>query len=208
MIMDQYEYLMNNILGARIVFDVGAKDGRDTFQFLRIFPHANIWAFDCSPLCIDRLEESFRHEPRVTVIPRAVSDQRGQETFYSCSMRGSSGLFPVSREFSIEAKNTGSCEVESITLDDFIEEQDIDHVDLLKIDIEGADLLALRGCQRTISRGKIRAVLCELLFYPYYVDQCSYTEICNYLSYYGFSLHAMWPQYWGGRLRYANALFL
>ena len=98
MIMDQYEYLMNNILGARTVFDVGAKDGRDTSQFLRIFPHANIWAFDCAPLCVDKLEKTFKDEPRVTVVPKAVSDHAGTETFYSCTMRGSSSLFPVSEK--------------------------------------------------------------------------------------------------------------
>lgn len=208
MIVDQYEYLMNNILGARTIFDVGAKDGRDTSQFLRIFPHANIWAFDCAKDCIDRLETTFKDEPRVTIVPKAVSGHNGRKVFYSCSMRGSSSLFPVSREFSVEAKNTGSYEVESIILDDFIENQDIDKVDLLKIDIEGADLLALHGCQRSISRGLVRAVLCELLFYPYYEGQYHYTQVCDWISYYGYSLHALWPQYWGGRLRYANALFM
>jgi len=208
MIVDQYEYLMNNILGARTVFDVGAKDGRDTSQFLRIFPFAHIWAFDCAEDCVDRLEMAFKDEKRVTVVPKAVSDYKGSVTFYPCSMRGSSGLYEVSEEFSIEARTIGSYEVESITLDDFIEGQGIDDVDLLKIDIEGADLPALRGCQRAISRGLVGAILCELLFYPYYVGQHGYTEVCDYLTYYGYSLHALWPQYWGGRLRYANALFM
>ena len=208
MLVDQYEYLMNNILGARTVFDVGAKDGRDTAQFLRIFPFADIYAFDCSESCVEKLTLAFKSESRVTVIPKAVSDYSGIEIFYSCSMKGSSGLFPVSSEFSIEAKNTGSCEVESITLDDFIEEQGISHVDLLKIDIEGADLLALQGCEQTISKGIVRAVLCELLFYPYYEGQHGACEIMGFMDDHGFSLHAMWPQYWGGRLRYANALFL
>jgi len=208
MIVDQYEYLMNNILGARTVFDVGAKDGRDTSQFLRIFPHARIWAFDCAPLCVDRLEVAFKDESRVTVVPKAVSDYEGTETFYSCSMRGSSGLFPVSKEFSIEAKNTSSCEVETIDLDSFMQDQEIRYLDLLKVDVEGADLLVLKGCENSIFEKKVRAILCELLFFPYYEGQHGYTEVCNYLSYYGYALHALWPQYWGNRLRYANALFM
>jgi len=142
------------------------------------------------------------------VVPRAVSDHRGPATFYPCTMRGSSGLFPVSEEFSIEAKNTESYEVESITLDDFVEGQGIDHIDLLKIDIEGADLLALRGCDRFIFEGNVRAILCELLFYPYYKGQHEAYEIMDYMNGRGYSLHALWPQYWGNRLRYANALFL
>lgn len=208
MIVDQYEYLMNNILGARVVFDVGAKDGRDTSQFLRIFPHANIWAFDCAKDCVDRLETAFMDEPRVTVIPKAVSDCEGSATFYSCSMRGSSGLFPVSEKFSIEAKNTGSYKVETITLDGFMEERGIDKLDLLKIDVEGADLNVLEGCKHVIRMGNVRAILCELLFYPYYEGQCAAYDIMLFMACYNYSLHALWPQYWGGRLRYANALFM
>jgi len=208
MIVDQYEYLMNNILGARTVFDVGVKDGRDTSQFLRIFPHANIWTFDCAEACVSRLVETFKDEKRVTVVPKAVSDHAGTEIFYSCTMKGSSGLFPVSKEFSVEAKNTSACDVDVITLDDFIEEQGVDHVDLLKIDIEGADFLALRGCEYAIRTNKVRAILCELLFYPYYEGQHGASEIIDFMNLYNYSLYALWPQYWGGRLRYANALFM
>lgn len=49
-------------------------------------------------------------------------------------------------------------ENESISIDDFCERNDIDHIDMLKADIEGAEELLLSGAARMISKGKIRKI--------------------------------------------------
>ena len=43
-----------------------------------------------------------------------------------------------------------SCEVESITIDTFVEANTINRLDYIKIDVEGAELLVLKGAKRTI----------------------------------------------------------
>jgi hypothetical protein len=58
---------------------------------------------------------------------------------------------PGSRiEFAPFAAQTG--ETTSITIDDFAESQAIEKIDFIKMDIEGAELLALKGAEKTIRK--------------------------------------------------------
>jgi FkbM family methyltransferase len=56
------------------------------------------------------------------------------------------------------SQSVTSHEVELIDLDGFIESNNIQEVSLLKIDTEGNELEVLRGCIKSISSGKIKAI--------------------------------------------------
>lgn len=208
MIVDQYEYLKNILSDVHTVFDVGSKEGADVVQFLRIFPQAHIWAFDCATPAIQSLQERFGNEERVTIVDQAITDRYGAMSFHYCTRSGSNSIYPITNAYAQEVQGLNMVTVQSITLDDFTNEQGIEQIDLLKIDVEGADYLVLRGCERLFNENRIRAVFCELLFYPYYEGQHYYHEIINLMVSRGFSLYVLYPMYWGGRLRYANALFM
>ena len=208
MIVDQYEYLKNILSDVRVVFDVGAKEGADTVQFLRIFPQAHVWAFDCADKAVQGLWQRFGNERRVTVVNQALLDHSGIMSFYPCTRPGSSSIYPVTRVFAEEAPGLSVTEVLCTTVDEYVQEREIERVDLLKIDVEGADYLVLQGCEQLLDENRIRAVFCELLFYPYYEGQHYYHEVIDLMVSRGFSLYVLYPQYWGGRLRYANALFM
>jgi len=52
-------------------------------------------------------------------------------------------------------------------------------------------------------------VICvELIFWPYFADQCKHDEIIKLLADYGMHLIAVFPEYWEGDLRYADAIFI
>ncbi len=79
---------------------------------------------------------------RVVCVPRAVSDSSGDKIpFYTSDVHyGIHSIKPFH-----ETHQAASYEVETITLKDALEEYNIDHVSFLKVDIEGADFLALKG---------------------------------------------------------------
>lgn len=208
MIVDQYEYLKNILDDVHVVFDVGAKEGACTTQFLRIFPQVHVWAFDCADKAVQGLWRRFGDEKRVTVVERAIADHEGELNFHHCTRSGSNSIYPVTRTYAEEAQNLGAVTVPCTTLDAFTMENGIEHIDLLKIDVEGADYLVLKGAEKLFDQNLIRAVFCELLFYPYYEGQHFYYEVIDLMVSRGFSLYALYPMYWGGRLRYANALFM
>jgi len=207
-IVDEFEFLGQAVgQNAKIVFDVGAKYGRYTAQFLRLFPEATIYAVDCAPKAVKCLGRDFGRNERVVVVPRAFLSTRRQVEFHLCQMAGSSSIYPITATFGQETHNTGTITVETTTLDIFCQEHDIDQIDLLKVDCEGSDLSILRGAAGMFGRDRIKAVHVELLFFPYYQNQCWYWKVAEWLTDWGFELKAMWPTYWGGRLRYAQAFF-
>jgi FkbM family methyltransferase len=208
--VDEFEFLGKEVgADAEIVFDVGAKYGRDAGQFLRLFPKAKIYAVDCAPGAIERLRGAFHSSPRVEVVPLAFLNVYGDSVFpfHLCEMSGSSSVHPITPLFAQETRNTETIQVRATTLDEFCEGRGIERIDLLKIDTEGSDLAVLQGAQRLLADQAIQAVHVELLFYPYYRTQCWYYDVALYLVAQGYALKAMWPMYWGGRLRYAQAFF-
>jgi hypothetical protein len=52
-------------------------------------------------------------------------------------------------------------EVRVQTLDSALEEMGVDKIDLMKIDTEGHEPRVLRGAQKMLREGRVRAVLCE-----------------------------------------------
>jgi len=208
-IVDQFEY-QRDVVGqdAKVVLDVGAKYGHFTAQYLRIFPNAHVWAFDCAPKAIERLHQEFDGNERVTIAPVALLDKPCETTFHLCQRAGSNSVHPITNTFAQETRNTDTITVMATTLDQYCEQHDIKQIDLLKTDVEGADLAVLRGADRLFGGGRIRNLYVEMLYYPYYQDQCWHWEICWYLDRWGYALYALFPTYWGGRIRYANGLFV
>jgi hypothetical protein len=79
---------------------------------------------------------------RVTIRPEAISDRRGEASFVEDSTHGDNRLVPQAI--------AGTRTVRSTTIDDVCSEMSLDP-DVIKIDIEGAELAALRGARRTIA---------------------------------------------------------
>jgi FkbM family methyltransferase len=73
------------------------------------------------------------------------------------------GNFGISRVMGAGGSHAGpSFQVEGTTLDALLEARGIPAVDLLKMDIEGAEMAALKGLSRSLETGKVRRLLVEL----------------------------------------------
>jgi len=57
-------------------------------------------------------------------------------------------------------------EAECTTIDDYCRSNDVDFIDLLKIDVEGAEVEVLHGAERMISEGRIAAIVFEISMQP------------------------------------------
>lgn len=60
-------------------------------------------------------------------------------------------------------KTKGEVEVEMMTLDSFIESNNINKIDILKLDIEGAEFEALKGAKEVLTRIKPRIIMIEII---------------------------------------------
>lgn len=139
------------------VFDVGANTGKYCEAVLTSLKESRIYCFEPVSKTFDTLRSKINDE-------RVVLIQKG---LYSEDKKLAINLYPSHTHASIfELKavpyeSTGTEEIELIRGDDFIRTENIKAVGLLKLDIEGAELDALRGLENSFRTRIIRAVQFE-----------------------------------------------
>lgn len=150
--------------------DVGAHIGSFLSLLNRYAPQGHHTAIEPSVIKSRWLKRRF---PAVTVYPVAASDENGKAAFEEDPARpGYSRLQDVTPQ-----RNVDCYEVETRKIDDL----PINRVDLLKLDIEGAELLALRGATRLIKSWR-PAILFECG--SEYEDKLSlYQHLTEFLDY-------------------------
>lgn len=139
----------------QIIYDIGANIGFITLLFARnTGPKGHVYAFEALPENTRRLEQNIElngFQERVSVIPAAVLDHSGEVEFLvgpSTSMgkvQGSAG-----RKLS-EGHET--IQVEGVSVDGFIDSGK-PVPDIVKMDIEGGEVLALSGMERTLRENR------------------------------------------------------
>jgi FkbM family methyltransferase len=110
---------------------------------------ATIYAFEPEPTVGAMLRDNLAlNEFRsVTTVDRALADKRGVLRLnVDESNTGKHSLVQS------EGTNVKQIDIETLTMDEFVTERGIPRVDLIKIDVEGAEGLVLAGAQETIRR--------------------------------------------------------
>jgi FkbM family methyltransferase len=129
------------------VVDVGANVGILTRQFCRLVgPTGKVFAFEPDPLTFKYLEFNTRSFSNKRLVQSAVSDNHEAALLY-LSPDGATGNSLLN-----QANSAGSLSVPCISLDEFLEREGRPAIDVVKIDVEGAELGVLRGLRQTRSR--------------------------------------------------------
>ncbi len=133
------------------VVDIGANVGFYTEVFSGLVGAAGrVYAFEPDPFCSAVLRDRVRSfpVPNVRVETLAIGDANGTATFYSSGRdRAESRTHPFDASVPSE-----TFEVPVVTLDSWCEANQISRVDVVKIDVEGAEVRALQGMRRLIAR--------------------------------------------------------
>ncbi|MBS0561293.1 MAG: FkbM family methyltransferase [Proteobacteria bacterium] len=184
-----------------VAIDVGANKGFWSKALLTRFPGQveHIYQIDASPENYAELTntaDSLMFDPPdfavLTPMHFAVSDAPGDVTLYT-NDDGSpiASLFPhtaagrntLGEMGTLEFSMTVPCQ----TLDNIIAIRGIERIDVLKLDIEGSELDALRGAAKSFAAGKIRSVLFE--FGIHQVDSRQFfRDFWEFFQPYGFAL--------------------
>jgi len=142
----------------RTVIDGGANVGDWTELATSLLPEANIYAFEIVPDTFEHLKRRFLGHPRVHCVARGLSDRLGSLSIHFNPAASSHATF-ASPPPHPGMDHTIECQVTSG--DDFLRQSEIATVDLLKLDIEGAELLALRGFEAALAGRRVRLVQFE-----------------------------------------------
>lgn len=181
------------ILGTDIpvdIVDIGASpiDGKPVYQNLLSRGQARVIGFEPDPAALRALERS--KSATETYLPHAIGD--GQtHTLHLCKAPGMSSLLRPSAAllanyhgFSEWSVVTGTRPVQTVRLDDV---REVVEIDFLKLDIQGAELMALRHGARQLARCGVVQV--EVEFLPMYEDQPLFADVELYLRGLGFAFH-------------------
>jgi FkbM family methyltransferase len=145
---------------ARVLLDVGAHDGTWALTAAQACPEAVIHCLEIASPTRALLRERVGHHPRIVVADHGLLDAPGiaRVKYYRGNDRLSSVVdYPhgVTGDWREERVETG---------DRYLAQAGLDHVDLLKVDAEGADLRVLHGFHAALDDGRVRAVQFEYGF--------------------------------------------
>ena len=157
------------------VFDIGAHIGiLALIAGQRVGGQGRVFAFEPSPDTLRILHQHVRlnaGDGPIEIVPAVVSDRTGSTTFFTY---GESMAASVSRA-NVEVLNeqrlaapATEVTVKSITIDAFAAERGV-VPDVIKIDVEGAELRVLRGAERTL-REHSPLIFCEV--HPSQLENC------------------------------------
>lgn len=129
-----------------VIIDAGANIGVALLWWRHRWPAARIIAFEPDPQVFEVLTQNLRHHPDVQLNEAALSSRHGEITLHLLGA-------DASRTVPEPEHDWPAIQVASRRLADVL--ADIDRVDLLKLDIEGAELEVLedsRGCLDRVER--------------------------------------------------------
>jgi FkbM family methyltransferase len=149
--LEQYAYSGNERVlrppAGAVVIDAGACWGDTALYFADLVSGASggkVYSFEFSPDSLAVLERNLERNralaERIEVVEHALWDRSGEEL----SFQALGQLTTL--------QHGGELVVRTVTLDDFVDQAGIDQVDWVKMDIEGAELPALRGAEQTLRR--------------------------------------------------------
>lgn len=138
-----------------LLVDVGANMGYFSLLWAGLNPSGKVVAFEASPRNVDLFSNNVNRnhlEDRIAVIPKAAGDRTATVSFDvgSAEQTGWGGISA--------ATSGNSISVPMVRLDEELADRQID---VLKIDVEGADTLVLLGCERLLRARKIQLIYFE-----------------------------------------------
>ena len=146
---------------SKTVIDVGAHIGLYALMASTDRPDVTTIAFEPVPRNLQYLRRNVarNHTPDLRVEAAAVGDHDGTITLYIPETTRLPATASIVESNSAEKVGT---EVPIVSLDHYVTTHDISSVDLIKLDVEGAEAAVLRGAAEIIRMHR-PAIICEIL---------------------------------------------
>ncbi len=210
---DESRLLQNHTVDT--IFDVGAHVGKKTNRYRTLFPSAKIYAFEPSGDSFNLLKDRFLEDSRIMPQNVGVSNEAGKAEFHLNSFSETNSLFATSEDILSHDDPDlyapiQKVSIELVTIDDFAQDNAIDRIDILKLDVQGAELLALKGAKEMLKTQSISLIRSEVEFSKIYENQALFHEIADFLHSFGYQMYNLYGLYNGpnGQLVAGDAIFM
>lgn len=214
--VDQFKFFEQRKNEKIVVFDIGSNVGDTVNVYKEQFNSARIYSFEAIPNLAKQQEKRFKNDNRISIINKAISDKKGITRFNVNHFQDTSSILDINNDvvpdrYGSTYQPKKQIEVDTITLDSFCSEHNIKQIDLIKMDIQGVELMALKGAHKLLESGKIKLIYLECSFLPLYKGQDLFADIIVYLSKFDYSLHYIYnvtTNFKTGKTLQCDAIFI
>ena len=179
-------------LDCRIVVDIGANRGQFALVARQCQRQARVISFEPLPAPAAKFRAVFAGDDRVTVHEVAIGPVPGNATIHVSRRDDSSSLLPItSTQIALfpGTEEAAATMVRVAPLREFLSAEDIQPPAFLKLDVQGYELEALRGCEDMLSQ--FAYVYAECSFVELYGGQALADEVVAWLRERGFRLRGV-----------------
>lgn len=178
--MDVHQAILGNLRSGDVFIDGGANIGYYTILGARIVgPAGSVMAIEAAESTAEHLAYNLKINKinNVTIVNKAIQDNPEIDSISLGIAKGNYGMATVvntdKNSFS-EKLNVGAITIDQVC-------NSYDRLRMIKLDVEGAERVALLGAKKTLARTDCVVIECNDLK----------TEICVLLSQYGFSIREL-----------------
>jgi FkbM family methyltransferase len=176
-----------------VAIDIGANIGIYTLLLSHLYPKCKVISIEASPTIFEQLKSNCQLNnllpgSNLVLLNKAVSDKNGTsvEFYEKHSMSTMSKEFLTNISSKIITNKDDELNkkiVRTVTIDNLAETTSLNEISLLKIDVEGAEVLVLKGAINTLNEKKVRNMIIEYHSFENYdyaiklLDEIGYTII-------------------------------
>jgi FkbM family methyltransferase len=180
-----------------IIFEIGAYEGSHTLSLSGAFPYGKIYAFEPNPRAFNILAYNTKACPNVVPVNLALNSNNGMAKLYLCH-----GIYfenPELEEYSslLEGYKTPNnpfkgpvIDVSCVVLDDWCKENQIDHIDFLRLDTEGFELQILKSSPKILKT--VHVIVAKTNLHSFRKSSTKYEDLKKFLESSGFVMLSHW----------------
>ena len=154
------------------------------YELLDYFPSSRIIGFEIDEDVCEKMNSEASNG--VKYYPYALGKANEKRKLYVTQNPMCTSLYKPNEKFLKLYNNfevaylKKETEIETISLDYFVEKNNIENIDFIKIDVQGAELDVFRGGIRSLSN--VLKVVCEVEFVSHYENQPLFGDVCNFMN--------------------------
>ena len=193
----------------KIIVDGGASIGDTSKKFSDTFQNATVHAFEPFSKFHRILEENSKNHKRIIPYSCALSNSSNSAHLNINVSEGTNSLLNSEIQKTnphcdlLETKE--SIQVDTKPLDVLFPKETID---VLKLDLQGGEYNALQGAGNLLKHGRIKCIICEVMFQKSYKNQRNGSELIMYLEQHGFKIFNFYQNhYHHGELLQSDMIF-
>lgn len=172
-----------NLNEINVIFDIGARDCCQTLELSDWFPEAEIFAFEPIAKSAEWCRKNIKERQNIYFFETVISNSNDKIDFYQVvnGNIGASSLLKKNNNHQYGSQYVQEkIQIDSTKASSFIEKQNIKNVDLIWMDVQGAEIEVLKSFENKINT--VKAIHTEVGLSQIYEKATIKNELIEYMK--------------------------